>query len=183
MTKRARQKSMRDQQRLRRTDGSIVRVEVSLNAKRPGDIYVADYLADLPPDVTKSDYLRDALLDKITAERRETDIDKEIAALRDEIVELKALIVELAQRKVTVQMVQAAQVTVGPAKPDTLPEAPPLPGELSSSGLDMSRSRPRPALQRGAVQPALVATEEFDEAKARRQLVNSVFNAQPGRRQ
>jgi phage shock protein A len=175
--KRARKKTLSDQQRLRRAEKKVVRVEVSLNNKNTGDIYIADRLADLPPDVTKSDYLRDALLDKITSERRETDTDKQIAAMRAEIETLNAqnealinklanletLLIELASRETVVQT--STQVTV-------------------SSGLNMDRPRPRKTLERGSVvEQGMNVTDEFDSLAATRAFVNSVFNAQPGRRQ
>lgn len=197
MTTRARKKTLSRQQYERRTDGRIVRVEVSLNTKSTGDIYISDHLNELPPEVTKSDYLRAALLDKIATERRETDTDKEIAALRaevaasraevaasrDQIAELKALIVELAAREVKVQLVQAAQVTVGPAQPTTLPEMPPLPGEQAASGIDMGRPRPRAQLKRGPVaeDAAHDVTDEFDAVALAREMARSVGNFGKGK--
>lgn len=185
MATRARKKTLSRQQYERRADGRIVRVEVSLNTNKPGDIFISDRLNNLPPGITKSDYLRAALLDKITSERREMDTDQKIAALRTELAEIKAMLIEMATREVTVQMVQAAQVTVGPATPPTLPEMDSLPKEMPSSGLDMSRGRPRAKLARGPVikQAPDVATEMTDEYRAMlgKMMADSIKNAQPGR--
>jgi capsule polysaccharide export protein KpsE/RkpR len=186
-----RKKTLTKQQKMRRKSLQIKRIEVSLNAEIKGDTLIADHLGELPRGA-KSDYIRVALLNQIAYDTRTTDTDEELRDLRntvevledqnevliDMVRELTAAIHELSQRKIEVQMVQAAQISVGPAtpKPDSLPEI------LQSSGLDMSRPRPRPKLKRGPVaDQSLDVTDEFDAVALGKLMARSIKNAQPGR--
>lgn len=162
----------------------VRRFEVVFNPEYGTDHDAIEFLDDLPRG-TKSDFARDAILKAIAGERH-TMTDQNFASVVDQLradnADLRAMLHEaldrlddLQSREYTVTMEQAQRVTVSTAQP----------AEVASSGLDMSRSRPRKKLQ--CAQPVQIAEpDELTEAESielAQRLAASIKRAQPGRDQ
>lgn len=166
------------QQRKRRA-GKIRRFELVLNPAYGTDHDAIDFLDNLPR-FTKSDFARDALLLAIARERGHSEMDQMIDDLRADNAELRSMLADaldrladLQSREVVVEQVQMQRVTIAPS--DT--------SQTESSGIDMSRDRPRKKLP--SAQPAQIVEPdvltEADQIRLAGIMAKSIKNAQPGR--
>jgi hypothetical protein len=160
-------------QKLRRRSGDVKRVELILKADSPRDQYIADKLNDLEYGTT-SEFVRQAIEEKIAREIAPPEPIRDPADLRVMLDEVIAHHLS----GINIQMVQAAQISFTPQ---------PEPAQTVSGGIDMSRPRKRPTLQRA--QPAQIEASEphelteADQIRLGQAMAMSIRKAQPGRRQ
>jgi hypothetical protein len=151
-------------QRQRRKAGQVKRFEIVLSADNERDRDLYDFLTQLPRGEV-SEFIKSAVVEKI---QRHND---PVPATPDPAEQLNAILAELAVVKKAVTAPPARNVAaVPPASPDPAPEL------TLSSGLDMSRPRPKRPTTAPAPPPTLPEEKPFDEATARRMLVDSINN-------
>lgn len=151
-----------------------VRKEVVLNAAYPEDRAIIDFVNDLPRG-SFSDVFRAAMVLYMEhIDNPPLKLSDEFAVWMDAVIDG---IDELRQRPV--------MAAIYPQEPANVTAPRPTPAVVQSSGLDMSRPRPRPTLQPGKVvapeADADVLPDNWREVFAK-QMADSVKNAQPGRR-
>lgn len=169
-------------QRQRRRAGHVKRIEFVLDADSERDHDIADFLDSLPHGAA-SEFIRQAVMEKI---ERETMPEPEASPA----AQLEAMIADLADesRRASAQLEamirNAMQRAPASAPAPLLPETP---GAIASSGIDMSRPRPKKAgpsttPRAPVVTPAEPEPLTDEEAKRLGYLMAmSIKNAQPGR--
>lgn len=195
--------------RLRRREGHVKRYEIVLVAESARDQYIAEWMGDHLKRGQASEFMRQAIEEKIARALLGQDIDTPQAIvaseqvmmlyeeIRDErqrasdqfeafIQEIHALRAELSSFKFeATRITETVRVYQDPApvvaeRPPSLPEQG---GVVASSGLDMSRPRPRKQLPRSAPAPEPVPDEltEQQQIELAQIMAQSIRNARPGR--
>lgn len=200
-------------QRQHRHAGHVRRIEVVLSAESERDHAISDYLDDLPhgemaefvrqaimekiaregatepqpaPEPRASEQI-ELLFEELDHQRRTAS--EQIETLYQELADekrhagkqLEAMIAELAAlRQAMHHPIPAEKVSAEPKQPPTLPESQ---GAVTSSGIDMSRPRPRKSPPKAAPQ-IITETEELseqDQIRLAKIMAASIKRAQPGR--
>jgi hypothetical protein len=149
-------------QRQQRRTGQVQRIEIVLSANNERDHEIHDFLDSLPHGAM-GEFIRAAIIEKIQREQNQPEPPSASDQFNAILAELSAL------RKAVSQPVQAVPVSQPPAPPNPASEL------TASSGLDMSAPRPRKTPARvPAPPPTLPEEKPFDEATARRMLIDSI---------
>lgn len=157
-------------QRLRRRTGDVKRVELILKADSTRDQYIADKLNALARGTT-SEFVRQAIEEKFA---REIAPHSQPTLTADE---MRAVVADEMRAQLSGFKARAAAMV------EISFDEPPV--EVQSSGIDMSRDRPRP--KSAQTQPAQIAPPEPEELTEAQQIeyaqimAESIKNAQPGR--
>ncbi len=145
-------------QRQQRRVGEVKRVEIVLSAQNDRDHDIHDFLANLPRGEV-SEFIKTAILEKMQRDGQRPAIPEAPSAAE----QFNTILAELAALRKAVTPT-ATRVTSD------------VPHEQASSGIDMSAPRRRAApVSRAPITPIPVA-EPFNEAEARRKLVESINN-------
>ncbi len=203
------QKHKTRNQRQHRRAGHVRRIEVVLSAESERDHAIADFLDDLPRG-EMAEFIRQAIVEKmergaapeldsppeprasdqiemlfveLDTQRREAS--QQIETLYQELADekrragkqLEAMVAELVELKQVIrQPLEAASA------PHTLPE---VPVAVASSGIDMSRPRPKKATSTQRARQVTPAEPEVlseeDQIRLAKIMAASIRNAQPGR--
>ncbi len=154
-------------QRQQRRAGQVRRVEIVLSANNKRDHDIHDFLDSLPHGAV-GEFIRAAIVEKIQREqdRSEPEIPSASQQFNAILAELAALRQAVSQPAAAARNSQAAEQV---APPEQEPEL------MASSGLDMSRPRPRKTPARApALPPTLPEEKPFDADECRRLLVQSI---------
>jgi hypothetical protein len=182
-------------QRQQRRTKQVRRVEIVLSADSERDHEINDFLDSLPRGEA-AEFIRTAIIEKIARSGHQEDASppqteapaatRQLETLYQNLADenrranaqLEALYRELAALREAVN--KRAPVAAAIPAEQPVQAAPPAPtGEelTASSGLDMSAPRPRKTLTRTPAPPPTLPEEKpFDEATARRMLIDSINN-------
>ncbi len=154
-------------QRQQRRTGQVRRVEIVLSADNKRDHEIHDFLDSLPHGAV-GEFIRAAIVEKIQREQ-----DRSKPEIPSASAQFNAILAELAALRQVVSQPAAAASNRQATGRVTPPE--PIPELIVSSGLDMSRPRPRkPPSRAPAPPPTLPEEKPFDADEARRLLVQSI---------
>jgi len=194
MPRLSKQKRDAKKQKLARRTGKVKRVEVVLVADSPRDQYIAGWMDDNLGRGEASEFVRQAIEEKIARELLGQDVDtpqhtvasEQVMMLYEELRDerqrasdqFEALIQEIHALRQQLQGFELKATRVTETVEISAPAA-----VQQSSGLDMSRPRPRKQLPRSApaVEPATDVLSEADQVRLAKIMANSIKMAQPGR--
>ncbi len=157
-------------QRQQRRTGQVRRVEIVLSATNERDYDIHDFLETLPQGAV-GEFIRTAIIEKIQREQAQPAPETPSAS-----AQFNAILAELAalRQAVSPPVPMTAATSSHPATRHIEPPDP-TPELTESSGLDMSRPRPRKIPARAPTLPLTLPEEKpFDPDECRRLLVQSI---------